>query len=575
MKVDIVTFKELFQKDVQYQVPIFQREYVWTLENQWEALWEDIQDTAEEYLKKLKKLDNDRAEAQQRTRRHFMGAVVLQQKQGTIADTQKCDIIDGQQRITTAQLILNAARDVIGGTLGDRRAKNLEQLLGNRFGEDTDRFKLWPALSDRDAFRYAMTKGDEGSDSTPSGICAAHGYFHDRIEEWFNSVFDVDDTVTVEEKAHALETTLLGLFEFVTIDLAVNDDSNIIFEVLNARGTPLSPADLIKNYMLYTAEKEGRQGGAEELHDKVWGHFLDPWWSLEVRQGALIRTQLDIFLNYWLASALTKEIRSNRVYPEFVEYVREQSQSSAEYSIQTVAGEINRYSKIYHGWYEYAQDGHPAFGGFFRRSWRCGLGGMSPLVLWLFAQRNHGLPEEELVRIVGHIESFLVRRAMCRINTAGLNRLGVTLLGRVREVGDKQILHTLTSTLTDMQGALRWPTDDEVEQAVLKQPMYGRVGVAKIRMILAALEEQERRKDPYSQSVAEDLEKRTVEHIMPRAWHDNWPPPDDTNHENGLARRNLLVDTLGNLTLLTGKLNASISNGPWHVKHSVNTQACT
>ena len=602
MKVDIVTFKQLFQQDVQYQVPIFQREYVWTLEDQWEALWEDIQSTAEEYLAKLGEFDGDPAKAQRLTRRHFMGAVVLQQKQGNIADTQKCDVIDGQQRITTVQLVLNAAKSVILEALGARAANNLEQLVVNRFGEGADRFKLWPALSDRDAFRYAMTEGAEGSNDTASGICAAHNYFLAQIQEWVNPISDMSKTgkasvvegqagvepnsgmragndvaedKRVQEKVHALETTLLGLFEFVTIDLTVDDDANIIFEVLNARGTPLSHADLIKNYMLYAAEKEGYQSASDELYKDIWGGFADAWWNTEVRLGAVVRSQLDIFLNYYLSSVSTKNVRSHRVHPEFVEYAKSRKQHAGG-SIRVIAGEINQYSRIYRSWYEYEQNGHPIFGRFFRRCWKCGLGQMSPLMLWLFAQRDHGLSKDELARIVGHIESFLMRRAICKIATAGLNKVNIELLRKVRTSEGEEIANTLVDALVNYRGVRRWPVDDEVEQAVINQPVYGRVAAYNIRTILTALEERKRKQDTYSQFIAGDLGKRTIEHIMPRAWHTNWPPPDDTaaygtrrysmSNETAISRRNRLLDTLGNLTLLTGKLNSHTSNGPWHIK---------
>ena len=601
MKVDIVTFKQLFQQDVQYQVPIFQREYVWTLENQWEALWEDIQSTAEEYLTRLGEFNGDpakAAKAQRLTRKHFMGAVVLQQKQGNIADTQKCDVIDGQQRITTVQLVLNAAKSVILKALGARAANNLEQLVVNRFGEGADRFKLWPALSDREAFRYAMTEGREGSDDTASVIGAAHDYFLGRIQEWVNSGLDVgkagvvagradvesgmgadmdvgDDGMVLTQKVHALETTLLGLFEFVTIDLTVDDDANIIFEVLNARGTPLSHADLIKNYMLYAAEKEGYQGGSDELYNEIWGGFADAWWNTEVRQGQVVRSQLDIFLNYYLSSVTTKNVRSHRVHPEFVEYSKSRKQHAGG-SIRVIAVEINRYSRIYRLWYEHEQNGHPVFGRFFRRCWKCGLNGMSPLMLRLFAQRDHGLSEDNLIHIVGHIESFLMRRTICKISTGGLNQVNIGLLRKLRGVEGKEIAVTLVDALVNYHGVLRWPTDDEVEQVVINQPIYGRVAAYNIRTILTALEERKRSQDAYSQFVADDLGKRTVEHIMPRAWHANWPLPDNTDtysarrygmsSETAMSRRNRLVNTLGNLTLLTGKLNSHTSNGPWHVK---------
>jgi len=557
MKTDVITFNDLFCQNVQYQVPNFQREYVWTLEDQWEGLWEDVQDTAEEYLEHLNKEGNE-AGAQQLTRRHFMGAVVIQQTLGTIAGTKKCLVIDGQQRLTTVQLLLRAALDVVNCEAPDNDTANLEHLVINQRAKDEDQLKLRPADRDRAAFRSVMTPEDTENRGNSSQVVAAYVYFKERVVRWLSE----GDVWTLNSKIHALETSLLGLFELVTIDLTPADDPNIIFEVLNARGTPLSPSDLIKNHMLHAASKEESD---DEVYEKYWSYFQDDWWRAEVRQGALVRTQLDVFLNYWLASVIAEEIKSHRVYPKFADYVRDERAPGAS-EIRTIAEEIQRCGRIYRKWDEYP----PAstLGRFFYRWSRCGLGGMSPLMLWLFSQPSEKLPRDELLRIVAHIESFLVRRALCRVITAGLNRLSIALLRQVRDASGNEIRVQPTSALASGRGAARWPNDDEVEQALLGQPLYGRVGVPKIRMILAALEQKRHDDDPYSQALTLEAEKLTIEHILPRSWRENWILPDTEDREIREVRRDRLVDTLGNLTLLTGKLNAHVSNGPWHDKRA-------
>ena len=557
MKTDVITFNDLFYQNVQYQVPNFQREYVWTLEDQWEGLWEDIQDTAEEYLGHLDK-DGSEAGAQQLTRRHFMGAVVIQQKLGTIAGTKKCLIIDGQQRLTTVQLLLRAALDVVTRIARDNDAANLEQLVVNQRAKDEDQLKLRPADRDRAAFRSVMAYRDTEPRDNSSQVVAAYIYFRERVESWLSE----RDMWNLNLKIHALETSLLGLFELVTIDLTPEDDPNIIFEVLNARGTPLSPSDLIKNHLLHAASKEESD---DEVYEEYWSYFQDDWWHTEVRQGALVRTQLDIFLNYWLASVIAEEIKSHRVYPKFAEYVRV-GRESDELSIQSIAQEIRRCGRIYRGWDE--QEPASTLGRFFYRGSRCGLGGMSPLILWLFSRPTEVLPRDELLRIIAHIESFLVRRALCRVITAGLNRLSIALLRQIRETRGNEIGIQLISSLASGRGAARWPSDDEVEQALLDQPLYGRVGVPKIRMILAALEQKRRDDDPYTQSLSLEADKLTIEHILPRSWRENWALPDTADREIREVKRDRLVDTLGNLTLLTGKLNAYVSNGPWPDKRA-------
>ena len=57
MKAEILTLKALFQKDIQYIIPAFQRPYVWTMDEQWEPLWNDVRNVAEQYLEHLAATD--------------------------------------------------------------------------------------------------------------------------------------------------------------------------------------------------------------------------------------------------------------------------------------------------------------------------------------------------------------------------------------------------------------------------------------------------------------------------------------------------------------------------------------
>src|SRR5438874_11885986 len=108
MKADTLTLKALFQKDVRYVIPMFQRPYVWTQEDQWEALWNDIRNVAEWYLDELEAADGNNALAEERSKSHFMGAVVFQQQPTASAEIETRTVIDGQPRLTTKQLVPDA-----------------------------------------------------------------------------------------------------------------------------------------------------------------------------------------------------------------------------------------------------------------------------------------------------------------------------------------------------------------------------------------------------------------------------------------------------------------------------------
>ena len=96
MHTDILTPKDLFQKDVRYTIPPFQRPYVWSQDDQWEPLWQDVRNVAENYLEELERSGNNGVEAEQKTSPHFLGAVVLKQVPTAAKEIDQREVIDGR-----------------------------------------------------------------------------------------------------------------------------------------------------------------------------------------------------------------------------------------------------------------------------------------------------------------------------------------------------------------------------------------------------------------------------------------------------------------------------------------------
>ena len=117
------TIKQLFQKDVRYVIPAFQRPYVWTQERQWEPLWDDVRIVAERFAEALDEEVGREALAEQKTGTHFLGAIVLQQMPTPTVEIERRDVIDGQQRMMTLQLLLDAAQEVLEVDGHEKEAK--------------------------------------------------------------------------------------------------------------------------------------------------------------------------------------------------------------------------------------------------------------------------------------------------------------------------------------------------------------------------------------------------------------------------------------------------------------------
>jgi hypothetical protein len=81
-------------------------------------------------------------------------------------------------------------------------------------------------------------------------------------------------------------------------------------------------------------------------------------------------------------------------------------------------------------------------------------------------------------------------------------------------------------------------------------------------MVLEAIERAMRNDKSENISIREKL---TIEHIMPQKWRTNWPLPEGATLEEEMKRDETLHH-FGNLTLLTNKLNPSLSNAPWAEK---------
>lgn len=177
MKADALNPRELFGTTVHYEIPAFQRPYVWTLDDQWQPLWQDIRRVAEKVIA----ADGD-ATALEAVGGHFLGAVVFKLKSAVAGDVTRQSVIDGQQRSTTLQIMLDAVHEAILSRGHEVEAEAIEELILNqakRFAGRPERFKLWPSRSDRSAFEFAMD--NTGSHNGDHPIVEAHEFFRTEV----------------------------------------------------------------------------------------------------------------------------------------------------------------------------------------------------------------------------------------------------------------------------------------------------------------------------------------------------------------------------------------------------------
>ncbi len=117
--------------------------------------------------------------------------------------------------------------------------------------------------------------------------------------------------------------------QVVSIELEGRDDPQVIFETLNARGEPLLPSDLLRNYLFWRASRE--KADLTALYRTYWASFDTEFWKAEEKQGRLRRPRVDLFFANLLQAKTTGEVNMGRLYLRIQGMVGEGRQVS-EYS---------------------------------------------------------------------------------------------------------------------------------------------------------------------------------------------------------------------------------------------------
>jgi hypothetical protein len=604
LKAGPIEIGRLLQNRQRFCVPIYQRHYVWSRQKQWEPFWNDIRTKAIECLA-----------GRERRFSHFMGAVVLEARGNYSASrVLSFQVVDGQQRLTTFQLFLAAARDYATSAGFTSTAEKINSYLLNdkphlMDDPDVEIFKVWPTQYDRQLFQDIIQLGRKelrkkylahfyGSRdkiyeySTVPRLLSAYGYFYDRIKHSVESD-DLDDEFTPapdttdedaeeaakaqasEIKLDAIWQSLVDEFKVVEIVLEEGDDAQVIFETLNERGEPLLAADLVRNNIFQRADASGEN--AEALFAKHWKEFENTFWSVEEKQGRYKKPRIEFFLSNYIAGQIAGDVNLSKLFSEYKAFLKPRGKSaiprfaSVTEELETLAA----YGKIYRELIE-RSSGTP-LAVFSRRLLPWDVTTVFPLVLRLWAS---SMAEQEKAQALDLLLSFIVRRGVCGLTTKNYNKFFTSIVMHLDEKG-WGYGHLATFLLGQKSETGRLPRDDEFEQKWLSSPSYTVLQPARTRAVLEEIELAKRTKFHDTATLSAQL---SVEHIMPQDWLASWPMEDGTvptltdyysytSVEDGsligrIVRRKRLVHSFGNLTLLTKPLNSSVSNGPYSGKQA-------
>jgi len=591
MKSYVQTVLALFENKRRYIVPLFQRQYAWSLERQWRPLWEDIDRKVVERLRWNEKREHadpeEKLELESKPpAEHFLGAIVLDLHRTFGNEVPAQTIIDGQQRLMTSQILLAALRDTakkhgVHDYLSELKHYTVNDgIMSNPVVET---YKVWPSWFDQPHFQLIIDTGDgehiaaqyaalkkASRDGVPL-LIRAYAFFSEKLDELM-AAETVSERLLKQPDTYERVKALFEVFQhdlqIVSIELEGQDDPQVIFETLNARGEPLLPSDLLRNYLFWRASRA--RENVESLYEGYWKQFDSEFWKKQERQGRLTRPRVDLFFFNLLQLKTRDEVNVGRLYHEYKAW----SEEVARYpSVRDELQEIHRYSIHLDNLLRPSEE--TAIGRFSQTLQIFDVKTVFPLVLALLADGN--LTDAELQSILEDLESYIVRRQLCGLTSQGFNRLFVSWIAKLSGDGFTICQDSLRQImLSEDADSSLWPDDARLLQSWLNDPIYPRLkSNGRLEYVLRLMELHLRTAKHEEVTVKTGL---TVEHVLPRDWIKHWPLP---NGQRGATReerlqvanpesdtRDRMLHTIGNLTLLTGNLNSALRNHPFEEKVS-------
>ena len=563
---------QAFPTRKQWVIPSYQRNYVWTQEGQWAPLWEDLI----ALTGRVREADSVDADAEP----HFLGTVITK-RIPTFKPHRHIDywsVVDGQQRLTTLQLLMAAARAAFSQHRLDKAASMLSDVLaeadhyvsgpGDKYKIRHKSSKRWEGQeSDYAVFRTTIDSSRSAPSSgvtagSPLGDC--YNYFHGRADAWVRELSEDDRGAYVA----AFTTAVLQKLVVADIRLSQGQNSHAIFEALNARAQPLTEWEKTKNYVLSLAVSADDPDGDLTYGEHLERYDADGYW----------RGRIDMFLLYfaWLEvprarrlvpgieSPKAERLPANRLYREF-RYVGEHLYRRHGTEFERMLRRLRRYADIFRDIDEASEATNQGFSDYalkvMGRRHILNLSSLMPVFMILIDRLGRGREFDGVLRIV---DSYLMRRIALKGRYRDFDSVAFSLVQALRDGEEQDIPNVVLSRLMAIRGWNWWPRDDEVTMHCRTGDMYHGISSGRLRLLLAGIAEEmhgENDCDTADFAVAE----ATIEHVAPQRWQRHWSEVfafDGSDEDAG--RISGLVHRIGNLTVVS--YNSKLSNSPWSKK---------
>ncbi|HCU07162.1 MAG TPA: DUF4268 domain-containing protein, partial [Holosporales bacterium] len=500
--------------NVQFVIPVYQRNYDWTNTH-------------------CKELLNDIIAVESEDRgTHFIGSIVFVHE-GTYStnEVKELVIIDGQQRLTTINILYVA---LYRFAKENNRAQDAERLynmfLTNQYVQkESSKLKLKQTDTNSIAFKFIMN-GTENENDAFSNVTENYNYFRSIIEE---DNFDL---------------ILRGLNRLIFVEISLErdkDDPQRIFESLNSTGLDLSQSDLIRNFILMDLPPKDQN----RIFETIWSPIEENAKDL-VKQNSLVSD----YIRDYLTLRNKKIPNKNKVYTEFKSLYSSKKDEAYLQELENIKSLSAHYKKFINP--SSVADNN------IRKELeyinRLEINVAYPFLLQVFEDAENGLLEKsEVIKILRLIQSYTWRRFIVGLPTSALNKIFMTLYA---EVDAEDYYNSIALALVKKKGSAKFPSNEDLKTALKDKDLYNTQ--SKNRNYLFEMLENYNNRE----YVNTNNEHITIEHIFPRNPNDDWNN-DLTDQERFLFREKHL-NTIGNLTL-SGN-NGALSNKSFLAKKEMN-----
>lgn len=539
---------DILDTSLVYIIPPYQRNYEWSKE-ECKELFEDILNTCS-FDGKNKNIYLS----------HYIGNIICYN-----GKHEECLLVDGQQRLTTIILLLCALRDYVKDHCDESEreefVKSVNSLMINT-KNDKIRIILKQTALDEEKFNSIINeeknKTNEKNKKNKSNIISNYNHLSDLVKKAISAKCE-KDAKNILDVATEIFKAIKGL-ELIYVTLTAPSGrlktAQTFFEKINSAGKPLTPTDLIRNFLLL-AENSKKQ---DELHKK--------WKTIE---NNLSTKEIGNFLRHYLILYSLSQVDEKKLYKKFRDFFNDAEKDA-------ILENLSKFSK----YYKLMLDENSEIPSDLKtekqikRSLayirKLGDKEVAPLCLYLLNEMydKDNKKKEELSEILKLISDFLTRYRIVRAYKGG-----GPLQSVVRSILEKLILNQINLSHDDIHSVLseaqeeikKFPSNNDFIKK-LKDPDF-EIDSEYAKVILHKIEytdfENDVAKDSNSDQFSIDI--ATIEHIFPKTPSKIWY--NKLGKEATEEIKEKYVQNFGNLTLLAKGDNSQIKNDSWSEKSKV------